>query len=262
MTADPSDLLSAGLDDAIADVFAPEDVPDPSKPDRDPRHETFRIEDDRAAEWAARKMAKAHRRVVAIERMASDARQAIDSWEEGEKASPARDREFFEGLLEDYALRQREEADRKSFELPSASISTRSTPAKIDVSDDEAYIEWAVSRDGPDQTIKTTRKPLLTDMRKTLEIRDVVVVPKGDGDGQQSGEMFAVGDDGGWPDDLPVTVTDDGRVVDGDGAVVEGAEIGRQVFWVAPDGKLQPVPGTYERPEKIGVTVKVKEPTQ
>lgn len=103
----------------------------------------WRVEDDRAAAWAAARLAEAEAERRRLSDQAADWRARIDAWEQHATRRPARTAEHFRGLLEDYGLRVRS-ADplRATITLPSATIRTTAKKEAVEVLDDAAVAAW------------------------------------------------------------------------------------------------------------------------
>jgi phage host-nuclease inhibitor protein Gam len=95
----------------------------------------WRIEDDGAAEWAMRKLARERQAFEDAHDQALAWCARIDKWWESTSAPLVRRIRWWEGHLEDYARRQRE-AGRKTVSLPSGKVSTRPVPASVKVADE------------------------------------------------------------------------------------------------------------------------------
>lgn len=160
MTADPFSLAD-DLDEHLADAFRPTDSP----PEADEDRAAFTIDDDSAAEWAGRKLTVAARRLAEIDTLAARAMDRIDAWRTGQADPLRRDIGFFERLLVDYASRQRDESGRKSVEVPSVKVSSRSVGATVQVTDG-ALVAEILGDDHP--AVKLERKVLVGELKKVL----------------------------------------------------------------------------------------------
>lgn len=88
---------------------------------------SWRPTDDSGADWAMRKLAETVHAARPISEQAQAWRERIDQWEEKELAPLTRRMSFFQGMLMQYGLEQRDytEGKRKTINLPGGSIATR-----------------------------------------------------------------------------------------------------------------------------------------
>lgn len=175
----------------------PLDEFDPAPPVLDADRERWRIEDDSAAEWALRKLASLRGKMEENRRIAEAERQRIDSWLEHANESLTRDAAYFEGVLGEYALRQRSDADRKSISLPHGMVKTRASSRKYDVTDTDAFLSWA--RENAPVLIRVTEAPHKSNFEVCLDVRDGHVIEV------ETGEIVP----GLAASDLPPSVTID-----------------------------------------------------
>lgn len=124
----------------------------------------FRLNNDRMAEWALRKRGTAQALIEEARAVADAERQRVDAWLTATTATPARDVSFFDGLLSDYALRQREEHDRKTVTTPHGAVKTTSVKATGKLRDSDA-LRAALHAAGRDDLITTVEViPSLTEL--------------------------------------------------------------------------------------------------
>lgn len=109
---------------------------------KDEDRERFKITDDSQATWAMRKAAAARARLHDIELIAESEIARIQHWAEHESRVPMRDLSYFEGILIDYAIRQRAEG-RKTVSTPYGAVKSRSGQARYVFVDKEGFVEWA-----------------------------------------------------------------------------------------------------------------------
>lgn len=143
------------------------DGPEPVEYDID-APEPFTITDDDLAEWAMRKYAAYRSRIAAAERIAEKERARIDWWLDDQKKKHERHATFFQGLLERYALSQREVDGRKSIDLPHGVIKTRIGQPKYEITDLDAFADWA--NDHAPDLIETVVKPSIAGLRSAAEV--------------------------------------------------------------------------------------------
>lgn len=136
--------------------------------------ERFRITDDGAAEWAIRKLHTLRSKMEENRRIAEAERQRIESWLEHANEALTDDAHYFEGILGEYALTQRVEADRKSITLPHGTVKTRASRRRYDVADAESFLAWA--RDNAPHLIRVTEAPKKSEFGEVLDVREGHVI--------------------------------------------------------------------------------------
>lgn len=102
----------------------------------------FRIEDDPTAAWAMRKLRRLRKKQASNVAIAQAETERIADWLRTVNKPLEDNAQYFEGLLTDYAIRQRFEDDRKTISLPSGKVSTRTVAPKWEV-DAEPFLAWA-----------------------------------------------------------------------------------------------------------------------
>lgn len=127
----------------------------------------FRIEDDSAADWAVSRLADVRQEVEALELMATRELERIKTWRDSQIKALESKSTFFTSLLEDYARRQRNDADRKSISVPHGKISTRFTQPKFEIND-EIFMPWALEH--APQLVRVKQEPSVSAMREHLVI--------------------------------------------------------------------------------------------
>jgi len=132
-----------------------------------PETAPFRIEDDSAADWAVTRLAEVRQEIEAIQSMASREIERIKTWCDTESKTLVARGTFFESLLEDYARRQRHDADRKSISVPHGKVSTRFTQPKFEINN-EIFIPWALEH--ASQLLRIKQEPSVSAMREHLVI--------------------------------------------------------------------------------------------
>lgn len=151
--------------------LSPEEVEQLADLTPEHRRERFAITDDNGAEWAMRKLARATHEVHGATLQAQEWKRRVDDWLHQVTAGPNRDAAFFTALLEDYALRQRAEGERKSIPLPSGRITTRGTEEpKVTITDETAVVGWV------DTHLMTEVREVLA---RTLQLHEVELPPEG-----------------------------------------------------------------------------------
>lgn len=100
------------------------------------------IANDELAAWAMRKARERQKRIDDVKAVHAAELQALNEYLETETAKHKRDLEFFTHHLTAYGLAQREEG-RKSVVLPAGKVTTRATTPKVNITDEDGFIEWA-----------------------------------------------------------------------------------------------------------------------
>lgn len=145
----------------------------------------WRIEDDGAAEWALRHLARIEAEEAEIAEQAAAWVAEIQRWaEERSKPLIAR-RAFFEGAAADYLRRLREQDPKiKSRKLPSGTIKSTGSGAKVAIADEAAVIAWAREHLEGDElaaVVKITEKAMVSELRKVASVgsRQIAVAFEG-----------------------------------------------------------------------------------
>lgn len=128
----------------------------------EPDRERFKITDDSQATWAMRKAAAAKARLHDIQLIAESEIERIQHWAEKESREPMRDLDYFEGILIEYAMKQRAEG-RKTVSTPYGAVKSRSGQAKYVFVDKEGFVAWA-KQNHPDW-IAVKEEPALSALR-------------------------------------------------------------------------------------------------
>lgn len=141
-----------------------------------PTDEAFRVDNDAKAEWALRKLARIRHRQQANQELADAEIQRVKEWLEDVQHPLTNDAAYFEGILTDYAIVQRQEDDRKTISLPHGKLRSTERKAGVEISDAKALTEWAIENH-PDivETRQTVPKSSLNAISGVLdgEPRDV-----------------------------------------------------------------------------------------
>lgn len=144
------------------------DIHDFDEHEYDDPADSFRIENDEQAAWAMRKLLAARIRHDDNERIADAERQRIDHWIEYVNAKHDRDIAYFEGILVEYASRQRAAEDRKSIDTPYGVVKSRAGQPKINVLDADEFIQWA--KQGHEDLLTVKVSPSLAAIKALAEI--------------------------------------------------------------------------------------------
>lgn len=174
----PEDLAPPPFTDDDLDAYfqCPEGLEegDPLRlgPDRVDRWE---ITDTGSADWAMRKYAHTEARIEEAKLAAAEFHRQIDAWLARETSPLERRANYFAGLLTEFLRKRREDpADgRASIPLPSGDIVSRKVPARPEIieEDKERFINWARAMELP--VIKATWKPVMAEVKKRVEFKEV-----------------------------------------------------------------------------------------
>lgn len=136
--------------------------------------ERWRIEDDGAAEWALRHLVRIEAEEQEIAAQAAAWVAEIQRWAQERSKPLAARRAFFEGAALDYLRRLREEDPKiKSRKLPSGTIKSSASGAKVGIADEDAVVAWAREHLEGDElaaVVKVTTKPMVSELRKVATV--------------------------------------------------------------------------------------------
>lgn len=107
--------------------------------------EGWRVTNDEEAVWALRKLTRIRRRKEANLALAESEASRAYEWAASENSKMEHDEAFFEGVLSEYARRERANNDRKTIGLPVGTIQTSARKGRPAVADATAVTEWARS---------------------------------------------------------------------------------------------------------------------
>jgi hypothetical protein len=141
--------IEAGPSDVEA-VTSPQDYTDDAV-ERSTIH-AWCIEDDGAAQWCAARLAKEQDALDRLRAQADDWSLRIAGWFEQASKGHQRTADYMESRLEMYGLAVRERGGDPTIHLPSATISTSSRKAAVEIVDEDAVAAWAY--DIPDKALR------------------------------------------------------------------------------------------------------------
>jgi phage host-nuclease inhibitor protein Gam len=105
---------------------------------------SFVIDDNGAADWALRKIAQKQRLIAENEELAEREIARIREWLTDANGPLQNEIANLELLLTDYHRRLLAEDDRrKTVKLPAGNLKARKLPDNVEVTDEDAFIEWA-----------------------------------------------------------------------------------------------------------------------
>ena len=154
----------------LADVLAepPEDAADFPHPSDIDGRERWAIHNyppearDKVASWAFRRLWMIEQEKQRVSRAAVAEAERIERWRDQSLKPLAHDEEWFKSKLTEYLLRIRNERGEdpenpktKAYKLPTGTITGRRPPERIEVLDEEKFIEWA-KESGHDDLVRVT----------------------------------------------------------------------------------------------------------
>lgn len=128
----------------------------------------FQIEDDAQAAWAMRKLLSLRAKITENEKIAEAERVRIDSWLHYANAKYDGDVSYFESLLTQYAIKQREAEGRKTIDTPYGAVKSRATQPKVKVLDDDEFLKWAT--DSLPQAVQIKATPIVSVLKEHVTI--------------------------------------------------------------------------------------------
>jgi hypothetical protein len=111
-----------------------------------PHSSWFVVDSDSKASWAFGHLAEAREEIARCERLATAESARIDAWLADATRGTKHRIAYFEGLLTGYAEELRaEDPKRRAWPTPGGTIRQRKAPDRIVVTDEAAFIEWALA---------------------------------------------------------------------------------------------------------------------
>lgn len=103
----------------------------------------FIVDSDEKAAWALRKYKAAVAKNDEAAALAASEITRIERWLDERRRINNRDVDFFAALLQNYALSERRERDRKKIDLPDGVVQTRQSSQRFKLVDKAVFVEWA-----------------------------------------------------------------------------------------------------------------------
>lgn len=146
-------------------------------------YQTFSVDSLSSASSAIKRLSIAQRKIDAIKEEAEAEVRKIAEWVERATKGPQQDVTFFSESLKAWMLRVREETGEKSVELPDGSITSRSIPEKVQVSDLDVFKKWCYDN-GREAWIrvKETESANLEALKGDVEFSGELVVDSASGE--------------------------------------------------------------------------------
>ena len=130
------------LDEFLADVEQPPDYHPPEVEGGATSPGPWKIEDDGAADWCLRKLARVMARQAAVRELMQERLRHLQEWEQARLKEPRAEEAHWRGLLDDYALRRREATKQPSVSLPNGVLSTRKSGEAVEVAFEWELLAW------------------------------------------------------------------------------------------------------------------------
>src|SRR5699024_905065 len=106
----------------------------------------FTIENLDSANWAFRKLAAIERKRIEIKELADKEIERIKEWQKQEEKGLNNSKEFIEGLLTEYFIRQKEVDSKFKISTPYGKVSSRKQQPKWNY-EDEKVLNWLKEND-------------------------------------------------------------------------------------------------------------------
>ena len=135
--------------------------------------ERFKIEGDKQAAWAMRKLLALQEKATENEAIADAERTRIDLWLESVNGKFESDIAYFTAILVEYATTQRAEAERKTIETPYGAVKSRIGQPKY-IYEQSELIKWAA--DAQPDLVRTKQELDLTALKKLAVTAEGTVI--------------------------------------------------------------------------------------
>ena len=135
------------------------------------RRERFRVENDSQATWAMKKLREVVKKRDEQLDIACQEMAILQRWMDEVKTRHSYQVQYFEGLLGDYARRQREEGV-KTVTTPYGKVATRMSEFKVNCGNPDEFFKWA--REAMPQVIRT-KEEIATSVIKELVKQGVLI---------------------------------------------------------------------------------------
>ena len=127
----------------------------------------FTIENLDSANWAFRKLAAIERKRGEIKELADKEIERIKEWQEQEEKGLNNSKEFFEGLLTEYFIRQKEVDPKFKISTPYGKVSSRKQQPKWNY-DNDKVIEWLKKNNS--ELIRIKEEPDKREIKKAYKV--------------------------------------------------------------------------------------------
>lgn len=150
--------------------------------------ERFAIQDLDSANWAFRKLAAIERKRKEIKELADREIERIKDWQKQEEESLNNSKEFFEGLLTEYFVRQKEVDPKFKLSTPYGKVSSRKQQPKWNYEDEKliGYLEHYKP-----ELIKIKKEVDKNDFKKAVKEKDgFILMDDGKVVSNETGELI------------------------------------------------------------------------
>lgn len=150
------------------------DLPDTetAPPLGDPDRERWKITGDRSAAWAMRQLAARNAEIDRIEGLARDEYDRIDAWAADASHGARADAEFFAAHLKAYYadLYDADPKLPKTYPIPGGKLQRRKNPDRVEVTDEDAFVGWALDSHQFDLLNVKPLKSVISDAAKSKHV--------------------------------------------------------------------------------------------
>lgn len=125
--------------------------------------------DDVMASQMLRRLGAIEKQIEANSAIASAERQRITDWEVSVNTTLQNNALYLRSVLEQYALHERIESDRKTINLPFGVLKTTPTSPKWTISDRDEFVAWA-ERTGNNDLVRIKKEPALSELKSKMSL--------------------------------------------------------------------------------------------
>jgi len=134
--------------------------------------EKYKITDIESANWAFRKLRAIQEKENDIKKLAEKEIERIKAWQEKELETLNNSKSFFEGLLSEYFIKEREKDPKFKISTPYGKVSARKQQPKWNY-DEDKLIEWLKENDM--ELVRVKYEPNKTEIKKRYKVVGNVV---------------------------------------------------------------------------------------
>lgn len=129
----------------------------------------FEITDLDSATWAMRKLKAFDDQDAEYKRVAQSQIDSIEDWRDRKLESNSQSREYMQGILVDYLLKERQKNPKFKIDTPYGTVSTRKSPAGVNWSD--AKVVSSLKKQDLNELIKVTEAPDKAAIKKAFSFQ-------------------------------------------------------------------------------------------
>lgn len=130
----------------------------------------FEINNLESCNWAFRKLKALDNEDKETKELYEQEKQRIDKWRDMQLERNENSREFFQGLILEYFLKERAKDDKFKINTPYGKVTTRKQQDKF-VYDEQAFIKWAEETHN-EEYLKIKKEINKADVKKVVTIQD------------------------------------------------------------------------------------------